>query len=54
MRRDGVSARFRRGKIFPFAAAAAFTTIALSVSSAPYPATLHQAGSRELSRRLKI
>jgi hypothetical protein len=38
----------------PFDAAAAFTTIALGANSALCPATSHQAGSRELSERLKI
>jgi hypothetical protein len=34
-------------------AAAAFTTITLGANSAFCPATSHQAGSRELSERLK-
>jgi len=37
----------------PFDAAAAFTTISLGANSAFCPATSHQAGSRELSERLK-
>jgi len=50
----GFPARSRPGQIFPFAAAAAFTTIALAAIRRPNPATSHQAGSRELSERLKI
>jgi hypothetical protein len=53
-------AAFRRGPDaakLPLAAAVAFTTIALvqfGSKPVPCPATSHQAGSRELSERLKI